>query len=225
MRVMISQPVTDTSTEEMAKARAEVISMLDGQGHEVWGEEIRRKNIPAGLSQELWQLGQRLQAMVGADAVYFMDGWEKDRGCRLEYEACRLYGKIPMNNFEFEIMGFMEFARRYYPEALDEEHARCQICGAKRAFPYGMFVMVKAGESGYWKFNERIIFLCEAHKDLAQEREVKYLEPNMCAQRFGGLTQPWSKMSPKKRYIIYRMAQNLVEGYEAKWDQSSQFPK
>lgn len=225
MRVMISQPTRDMSAYEMAKARAQVAAMLEAQGHEVWGEEVGKEILLAAENQDLWLLGRRLQIMAGVDAVYFMDGWEKDRGCRLEYEACRLYGKIPMNNLEFGIMDFLEFARRYYPEALDEDHARCQICGAQGALPYGMYVKVKAGESGYWKFNERIIFLCEAHKDLAQEREVKYLEPNMLAQRLGGVTQPWVKLSPKIRYIIYRMAKNLVAGYEAKWDQSSQFPK
>ena len=98
MRVMISQPTQGMSEEEMAKARMEVVSMLDEQGHEVWGEEISRDNILSGVNQDLWQLGRRLQAMAEADAVYFMDDWEKDRECRLEYEACRLYGKIPMNN-------------------------------------------------------------------------------------------------------------------------------
>lgn len=92
MRVMISQPITGTSAEEMAKARMEVVSMLDEQGHEVWGEETRREYIPTGVNQDLWQLGRRFQAMAGADAVYFMDGWEKDRGCRLEYEVCEKYG-------------------------------------------------------------------------------------------------------------------------------------
>lgn len=217
MRVIISQSTRDMNAEEMAKARTEVISMLDEQGHEVWGEEKLRENIPIGVDQDLWRLGRRLQAMAEADAVYFMDGWEKDRGCRLEYEACRLYGKIPMNNHEFGILDFLEFARRYSPEALDEDHARCQICGAQGALPYGMYVKVKVSGLGYWKFNERIIFLCEAHKKLAQEREVKYLEPNLCAPGFGCITQPWPKMSPKMRFIIYNLAKNMVEGYEARW--------
>ncbi len=112
MRVMISQPVTGTSAEEMAKARAGVVSMLNEQGHEVWGEETRREYIPIGVNQDLWQLGRRLQAMAGADAVYFMDGWEKDRGCRLEYEACRAYGikifpneQIPLAKFAGHLAG------------------------------------------------------------------------------------------------------------------------
>ena len=94
MRVMISQPVTDISAEEMAKARAEVITMLDEQRHEIWGEEISRENVQEGVNQDLWDLGRRLQVMAGADAVYFMDGWEKDRRCRLENEVGRFPGQL-----------------------------------------------------------------------------------------------------------------------------------
>lgn len=31
------------------------------------------------------------------DAVYFMEGWDKARRCRIEYEACTFYGKITIN--------------------------------------------------------------------------------------------------------------------------------
>lgn len=101
MRVMISQPLDATPDAERNMAKAEVVALLDEQGHEIWGEEISREDIPAGVNQELWQLGRRLQAMAGADAVYFMDGWAQDKACRLEYEACALMGEvgIPRNVF------------------------------------------------------------------------------------------------------------------------------
>lgn len=98
MRVMISQPATGMNNDQMARARAEVVAMLEEQGHEVWGEETIREPIPAYVREELWQLGRRFQAMAGADAVYFMDGWEKDRRCRLEYEACGNYGITVMGD-------------------------------------------------------------------------------------------------------------------------------
>lgn len=89
---MISQPLDATPEAERNMAKSEVVALLEEQGHEIWGEEIGRKNIPESVGRELWQLGRRLQVMAGIDAVYFMDGWEKDRGCRLEYEVCEKYG-------------------------------------------------------------------------------------------------------------------------------------
>lgn len=223
MRVMISQPIEGT-VEEQARAKAKVIAELEAEGHEVWGKLPQRLSTPNGVNEELWQLGRRLQDMAAADAVYFMDGWEKDRRCRLEYETCKLYGKISMNNIEFDTMGLLDFVCRYYPELLDSDHARCQICGAKGATGYGMKVRVNEGPLAGWSFNERNIFLCESHKDLAFERTVNYIEPHIMADVFKAFAQPWSKMNAKHRLIIYNMAKNLVDAYETRWGQLSQLP-
>lgn len=35
--------------------------------------------------------GKSLELMADADVVYFAEGWQKARGCRLEYECARAY--------------------------------------------------------------------------------------------------------------------------------------
>lgn len=97
MRVMISQPIEGT-VEEQARAKAKVIAELEAEGHEVWGEPSQQVPAPKGVNEALWQLGRRLQDMAGADAVYFMDGWEKDRVCRCLYKTATQFGILIKEN-------------------------------------------------------------------------------------------------------------------------------
>jgi hypothetical protein len=39
----------------------------------------------------LWHLGTSIRMMEEADAIYFCDGWEEAKGCKIEYEICKLY--------------------------------------------------------------------------------------------------------------------------------------
>lgn len=94
MRVMISQPIAWTD-EKQIRERAKVIAELESQGHEVWGEPHLWGLVPKYVNEALWQFGHKLQDMAGMDAVYFMEDWEKDRFCRLEYEVAIAY-KIPI---------------------------------------------------------------------------------------------------------------------------------
>ena len=41
----------------------------------------------------LFYLGKSLEAMADADIVAFCPGWDKARGCRIEWEAAVAYGK------------------------------------------------------------------------------------------------------------------------------------
>lgn len=99
MRVMISQPTEGLAEEQIRDARRKVIVQLDAQGHEVWGEMSSLVAIPPGANEQLWRLGRRLQDMAEADAVYFMDGWEKDSACRMTHEAAENFGIMEMNSY------------------------------------------------------------------------------------------------------------------------------
>lgn len=41
-------------------------------------------------------MGKDIMALLECDAVYFIRGWEKSRGCLLEYSAAKIYGKEMM---------------------------------------------------------------------------------------------------------------------------------
>lgn len=45
------------------------------------------------------------------DAVYFMKGWEKARGCRIEYEACVTYGVAIKNTEKSGAMDMLAFMK------------------------------------------------------------------------------------------------------------------
>ncbi len=100
MRVMISQPMKGLSAEEIRERRVAVVAKLEADGHEVV-DTLLTDTPPENGSQALWYLGKALQAIAGVDAVYFMEGWEKARGCRIEYEACVAYGVTIINKGSF----------------------------------------------------------------------------------------------------------------------------
>lgn len=96
MRVMISQPMNGLTAEQIREKRAEVVATLEAEGHEIV-DTVFTETPPENGNQALWYLGKAFQAISIVDAVYFMDGWELARGCRLEYEAAAAYGIRTIN--------------------------------------------------------------------------------------------------------------------------------
>lgn len=107
MRVMISQPMKGLSVEEIRERRAAVVAKLEADGHEVV-DTVFTDTPPENSSQALWYLGKAIQAMSTVDAVYFMEGWDKARGCFVEYEVCRRYSLGILN------VDPLEIAREHY---------------------------------------------------------------------------------------------------------------
>lgn len=90
MNIMISQPMRGKSTDQIKAERAEVEAALQAKGHYVIDSVFT--TIPNTKNKPLWCLGASFQIIADCDAVYFMDGWEDARGCRMEMEACKQYG-------------------------------------------------------------------------------------------------------------------------------------
>ncbi len=101
MRVMISQPMNGLPELEIRYERQQTAAQLTKQGHEIVDTVFEQTEAPEGVNAPLWLLGKVLQAMAQVDAVYFMDGWmdgwEKDRQCRLECQAAEAYGLTTLN--------------------------------------------------------------------------------------------------------------------------------
>lgn len=95
MKVFLSQPMSGRPREEILKERSTVLEELQ----KMHGDDIELirsyfnteeyPNLPKHPS--LYFLGMAIQRMADADMVYFMEGWDKSRGCVIEYECARMY--------------------------------------------------------------------------------------------------------------------------------------
>jgi hypothetical protein len=95
-RVMISQPMKGISEGKIKKTRREAAEKLEKEGYEVvqsyFTEEWIRLNAGGIKNKALWCLAKSLEVMSHCDTVYFCDGWQEARGCRIEHEAAVAYG-------------------------------------------------------------------------------------------------------------------------------------
>lgn len=112
MRVMISQP-TGMDEEKARQERIEVAAMLEAQGYEVWAELSWRTTRHGADDQDLKLAGVQLLDMERADAVYFMDGWENSKVCRVMYEAAVAFGLKTMNIDRLKLQAFHHAADGY----------------------------------------------------------------------------------------------------------------
>jgi len=91
MKIFISQPMRGKSQEQIYAERARVVAELKAIGLEEMDSFVTDKS-PTDGNTALWFLGASFQILSKADGVYFMDGWQEARGCRLEHEAAVAYG-------------------------------------------------------------------------------------------------------------------------------------
>ena len=91
MRIMISQPMKGKTNEQIRQERAELVKELEEQGHEVIDTVF--ENAPDGEDIAIYMLSQSIRYIGKVDALYFMKGWEKARGCKIEHEVAVQYGK------------------------------------------------------------------------------------------------------------------------------------
>jgi len=92
MKVMISQPMNGVPDEEVKKIQQDLKEKFAKLHIEVIDsfitDEIKDSNHPG-----VYYLGRTLMNfMHDIDAVYFVEGWNKARGCRIERHICEEYG-------------------------------------------------------------------------------------------------------------------------------------
>ena len=91
MKIMISQPMKGKTNEQIREQRAELVTRLQEEGLEVVDTVF--ENAPEDEDVALYMLSQSIRYIGKVDAVYFMKGWEKARGCKIEHEVAVEYGK------------------------------------------------------------------------------------------------------------------------------------
>lgn len=93
MKVMISQPMKGRTNEEIIEERSKVVDFLKEHNFEIVDNIFDYENSQI-KDKAVFYLGKSIEKMAEVDAVVFMKGWETARGCTLEYDVARLYGKI-----------------------------------------------------------------------------------------------------------------------------------
>lgn len=213
MRVMIAQPTEGLTEEQIRNARGKVFAQLDAQGHEVWGEYSNLIAAPAGVDADLWRLGRALQDMAEADAVYFMDGWAQDRVCRLEYEACALFGIKPQNACSDQLVSFTKFLFDK-GQMLDVNSLKCDFCDKpasiiRRAKIHILMEGWQWGDQSGW-----IECLCEQH---AYKRRPDEHQRYITISQFAEFMSHWHSdtidtCSAKLIYFIEKVTENFLKG-------------
>ncbi|MDR1882042.1 MAG: DUF4406 domain-containing protein [Prevotella sp.] len=89
-KVIISQPMKGKTEEQVRSERSELVKKLEKEGYEVvdtiFPDFTNKGNIP------LKYLAKSIEYIADVDAVYFMDGWQNARGCKIEHQCCVDYG-------------------------------------------------------------------------------------------------------------------------------------
>lgn len=211
MRVMISQPAGEL-TEERTQARAQMIAKLEAEGHKVWGELPQRLPTPNGVNEELWQLGCRLLDIATADAVYFMDGWAQDKTCRLEYEACALFGIKPQNACSNQLVSFTKFLLD--KGQLDVASLKCDFCDKPASIIRRAQIHI---DMDGWKWQDQsgwIECLCEEH---AYKRRPDEHQDHMTISQFAEFmslrhSDNIETYSAKKIHFIEKITESFLQG-------------
>lgn len=82
----------DKSDEQIKEERKRAVECAK----EKLGEEIELidsffESAPHN-AKPLWFLGKSFELLSNADIAYFVSGWDKYRGCKMENKACKEYG-------------------------------------------------------------------------------------------------------------------------------------
>lgn len=89
MKVFISQPMKDLSEEEIKADRKRAIEKVKN----IYGDDVEIIDSYNNKYQKpLVCLAKSIELLAAADIAYFCKGWNKARGCRIEYMCANDYG-------------------------------------------------------------------------------------------------------------------------------------
>jgi hypothetical protein len=94
MKIMISQPMKGKTNEQIREERAELVEKLKVEGHEVIDTVF--DDFPEGKATPVHYLAKSIEFIANVDGVVFMPGWENARGCKIEHQIAKEYGKWVM---------------------------------------------------------------------------------------------------------------------------------
>ena len=103
MTIFISQPMTGRTEADIIEERgraAKQIKKIYGDNIEIcdsYRTDIERDNtektrIYHNHNKDVYWLGESINSLSWADLIWFVDGWERSRGCRIENHIATEFG-------------------------------------------------------------------------------------------------------------------------------------
>lgn len=89
MKIFISQPMKGLSEEEIRHNRMKAVKKIKS----LYGDDAKIIDSYNNKYQKpLVCLAKSIELLAAADIAYFCKGWNKARGCRIEYMCASNYG-------------------------------------------------------------------------------------------------------------------------------------
>lgn len=63
-------------------------------------DTVLAEEPPRNTDIAVYYLAKSIEALSEVDAVLFMNGWEKARGCQIEHDICLKYSILTMYEYE-----------------------------------------------------------------------------------------------------------------------------
>ncbi len=90
-KIMISQPMRGKTNELIKEERKVLVQKFEDRGYEVLDTVF--DETPKNVDEAIWFLSKSIEYLAQADIIFFMKGWEKARGCKIEHEVAVEYDK------------------------------------------------------------------------------------------------------------------------------------
>ena len=90
-KVMISQPMYGLSDAEIKEARDRAKDFIRQHRGDIVENLVDTSEMDKKDTLPLYCLAKSLEAMSHCDVVYFLEGWKRARGCRIEHLAAEAY--------------------------------------------------------------------------------------------------------------------------------------
>lgn len=90
-KIMISQPMRGKTNELIKEERKVLVQELENNGYEVLDTVF--DEAPKNVDEAIWFLSKSIEYLAQADIIFFMKGWEKAKGCKIEHQIAVEYDK------------------------------------------------------------------------------------------------------------------------------------
>ena len=93
-KIFISQPMEELTDDEIKANRKKAIDLITVKYNSdvEFIDSFIEGNVPKTNNIAAYYLGKSIEMMADAEAVAFLPGYEKARGCMIEYNVARSYG-------------------------------------------------------------------------------------------------------------------------------------